>query len=109
MSINGGQQNIEIKGFVQNTIAAPGIVVIARRKVSRKNNYRDMAVRLCLLQLPAKIAAVHVCQFVVQQDQVGPKIHHGIKQPAAQRNRKHLELLIAQRFGNNVQDRLVIV
>ena len=109
MAVNGGQQSVEVEGFVQNTIAAAGIAFIPGRKISRENNDRDMPVLVRLLQLPAKFAAIHICQSVVQQDQVRPEILHCIKQPAAQRNSKHLELLIAKRFGNDVQDRLVIV
>src|ERR1700744_4891903 len=109
MAVNGGQQSVEAEGFLQKTISGAGIAFLPRAKKSRENNGRDMPVLVRLLQLPAKFAAIHICQSVVQQDQVRPEILHCIKQPAAQRNSKHLELLIAKRFGNEVQDRLVIV
>jgi len=62
-----------------------------------------------ILQLPAQVAAIRVCQFVVQQDQVRHKIPHRIKQLAAQSNIKHFELLIDERLGNDLENRPVVV
>jgi len=61
------------------------------------------------LQLLAKIAAIGIRQFVIQQDQIGRKRTDRIKQPAAHRYIQNFKLLIPERFSNDIQDGPVVV